>query len=255
MGGAVTYAALTASRMGLNSSIVTSVGPRFDLHSQLEVVDVHVVPSSETTTFENTYREGRRTQYLKGIAGEIGVTDIPRKFGTTPLVMLAPLVGEVDPKLAHAFAGSTVIASIQGWLRRWDGRGLVSPDDWEGVDVLPQVDAAIFSLEDVIDSRLMESWIEMTPVVIATRASHGATLYLHGVAHHIEPFPTIEVDPTGAGDVFGAGYLVRYRETGDPIESARFGSCAASFCVEARGTEGIPTRAQVDRRLRDRYES
>ena len=205
MGGAATYAALTASRMGLTSSIVTSVGPRFDLHSRLEVVDVHIIPSSETTTFENIYREGRRTQYVKGIAGEIGGSDIPSEFGLTPLVMLAPLVGEVNPKLARAFAGSTVLASIQGWLRGWDGKGLVSPVDWEGADVLPHVDATIFSVEYIRDSRMMEPWIEMTPVVIATSASHGATLYLHGLAHHIDPFPTIEVDPTGAGDVFGAG--------------------------------------------------
>ena len=254
MGGAAAYAALTASRMGLTSSIVTSVGPRFDLHSRLGVVDVRIIPSTQTTTFENIYQEGRRTQYLKGIAGEIGVGDMPSEFGLTPLVMLAPLVGEVNPKLAHAFAGSTVLASIQGWLRGWDGKGLVSPVDWEGADVLPHVDAAIFSVEDIRVSRVMGPWIEMTPVVIATRASRGASLYLHGVAHHIEPFPTIEVDPTGAGDVFGAAYLVRYRETGDPIESARFGSCAASFCVEARGTEGIPTREQADRRLGGRHE-
>ena len=56
------------------------------------------------------------------------------------------------------------------------------------------------------------------------------------------------MDPTGAGDVFAAAYLVRYRETSDALESARFASCAASFCVEAQGTEGIPTRAQMEER-------
>ena len=44
---------------------------------------------------------------------------------------------------------------------------------------------------------------------------------------------------------------MRYRETGQALESARFASCAASFCVEALGVDGVPTRAQVQDRLSD----
>jgi sugar/nucleoside kinase (ribokinase family) len=58
------------------------------------------------------------------------------------------------------------------------------------------------------------------------------------------------VDPTGAGDVFAAAFLVRYRETGDPFASALFASCAASLSVEAPGLEGVPTRARVEERFR-----
>ena len=54
-----------------------------------------------------------------------------------------------------------------------------------------------------------------------------------------------EVDPTGAGDVFAAAYLIRYHETGDPYEAAQFANLVASFSVEAPGTEGIPTRDEV----------
>ena len=57
------------------------------------------------------------------------------------------------------------------------------------------------------------------------------------------------VDPTGAGDVFAAAYLVGYRETGEPLEAARFASCAASICVEAGGLAGVPTLGQVNARL------
>ena len=53
------------------------------------------------------------------------------------------------------------------------------------------------------------------------------------------------------GDVFAAAYLVRYGETADELESARFASCAASFCVQAQGADGIPTRPAVEARLRE----
>ena len=55
-------------------------------------------------------------------------------------------------------------------------------------------------------------------------------------------------DPTGAGDVFAASFLLHYRQTGDPVTSLEFAHCVASFAVEAEGTLGIPTYAQVSER-------
>ena len=65
----------------------------------------------------------------------------------------------------------------------------------------------------------------------------------------IPPVAAREVDPTGAGDVFAAAYLIAYHESRDPVYAATYASCAASFAVEAPGMEGIPTRAQVASRL------
>jgi sugar/nucleoside kinase (ribokinase family) len=62
-------------------------------------------------------------------------------------------------------------------------------------------------------------------------------------------FPAVEVDPTGAGDVFAAAFLVRLQETEDPVQAARFANAVASFCVEGPGVAGIPTREQVEERL------
>ena len=57
-------------------------------------------------------------------------------------------------------------------------------------------------------------------------------------------------DPTGAGDCFGAAFLVRYAETGDIEEAGRFASCVGSFVVEKEGIEGIPVRETVEERMR-----
>jgi sugar/nucleoside kinase (ribokinase family) len=63
-------------------------------------------------------------------------------------------------------------------------------------------------------------------------------------------YPAGEVDATGAGDVFAAAYLVRLHETDDPLSAGLFASCAASISIEAPGLEGIPTRLQVEERLK-----
>ena len=250
LGGAVTYAAHTTLQMGMAAAVVTSVEPELDLPPAMPGVQVHAIPSPETTTFQNSYLYGKRTQLLKAVGGPIAASDVPAQLSGASHVMLCPLGGEVGHDLAQGFPNATVVASIQGWLRRWDSRGRVSPAHWEGREVLHHVDAAIFSIEDVGDRGLIEIWKCMAPVLIMTMGIKGARIHVHGEWHHVKPFPTREVDPTGAGDVFGAAYLIRYRETADPLESARFASCAASFCVESKGVSGVPTRAQVEERLR-----
>jgi sugar/nucleoside kinase (ribokinase family) len=53
------------------------------------------------------------------------------------------------------------------------------------------------------------------------------------------------VDPTGAGDVFAAAFLVAYAEQRDPVAAARFANVTASFSIEGRGITSIPDRAKV----------
>jgi sugar/nucleoside kinase (ribokinase family) len=70
----------------------------------------------------------------------------------------------------------------------------------------------------------------------------------------VPALPRAEVDPTGAGDVFAAAFLVRYHETGDALEAAAFAACAASCVVEGIGASTLGDRAEVLRRtaLRER---
>lgn len=250
LGGAVAYGALTALKLGLRPAIVTSAAPELGLGPPMFGMPVHVVPSPKTTTFHNTYLRGKRIQRLKDVAGPITPADVPRAWRSSPMVLLGPTADETSYDLARHFQDSLVVASIQGWLRRWDSAGLVTPKYWDGQAVLPYVDAVVVSIEDIGDDTMVEVWAKITPVLILTLGEEGARLHHQGIWHHIAPFPVHQVDPTGAGDVFAAAYLARYRETAEPLESARFASCAASLCVEADGVAGIPTRAQVETRLR-----
>lgn len=250
IGGAVTYGSITAREMGVKTAAVAGVGPGIDMTSVLQGVPVHQVQSRDTTTFINMYHEGRRQQVLKGVGDKISAEDVPEEWRSAPLVLLGPLVPTMSYDFAKAFSSSTVLACIQGWMRQWDDEGRVSPAHWDGGELLPYVDVAILSIDDLSDRSLIDVWKEKVPILIVTRGREGASLHRDGQWHHIRAFPTCEVDPTGAGDVFAAAYLVRFRETSDPLESALFASCVASFSVEAEGADGIPTRAQVEERLR-----
>ena len=90
-------------------------------------------------------------------------------------------------------------------------------------------------------------------MVAVTAGWRGLSLrHARGQREVIPGFPRQEVDPTGAGDVFAAAFLMRYQETGDPSEAAVFACCAASCVVEGLGTSTLGDRAEIERRLEQR---
>ena len=83
-----------------------------------------------------------------------------------------------------------------------------------------------------------------------TRGVSGARIYTKGHRYLVPAFERNVQDPTGAGDVFAAGFLVALREGQEAIDAAQFATCAASFAVESVGVEGVPpSREAVEARL------
>ncbi len=59
----------------------------------------------------------------------------------------------------------------------------------------------------------------------------------------------VELDSTGAGDIFAAAFFTRLYLTRDPWESARFANQIAAASVTRRGLEGIPTPEEIQEYL------
>jgi len=258
IGGTVTYAAATASRLGKRAAIVTSAEPDLALPDVLADVEVLRVPAQATTTFRNVYVDGVREQYISALADTIGPDAIPREWRQVPLIHLGPLVGEIDESIVHLFPNSRVIATAQGWFRSWDDTGRVSLGEWhEAERLLPHLTALILGEEDICgDPWCIERFLSSTRTLVMTHGAHGATVYHAGQVRTFPTRPALEVDLTGAGDVFAAAFLVRLDETAqesgveDPWEAARFANVVASFSVEGQGTSAIPSREQVEEYLR-----
>lgn len=255
-GGTVTYAGLTARRLGARVGVLTSSSPDFDLRQIFPTdVELAVVPSSETTTFENTYRAHHRRQYLRAVASTIGPEHVPAAWRSAPIVHFAPLAREFTSALFATFAGAKLrCLTPQGFLRQWDATGLVSriePPTLNGF--LGELDVVVLSEEDVgSDWDILDQYAAEARLLVVTRGPGGAVLRCHDCTDEAYPaYPTVEVDPTGAGDVFAAAFLINLRETGDPGAATRFANCVASFAVEGPGTTTLPTLEQVfDRQKR-----
>jgi hypothetical protein len=83
--------------------------------------------------------------------------------------------------------------------------------------------------------------------VVVKRGAAGAD-YHDAAGHHRQAaFPVEEVDPTGAGDCFGAAFVVFWLRGHAPAEALRYAAAAGARAVTRRGPmEGASTRAELD---------
>jgi sugar/nucleoside kinase (ribokinase family) len=264
-GGTATYSAITAQRLGLQAAIVTSLAEEDEwlLEEARQVgVWVQAVPSDQTTTFRNVYYEaGRRTQILSEQASMIEWSDVPLDWRGAAIVHLGPVAQELPADIASQFPYGLLGITPQGWMRAWDDKGYVSHSAWpipEALRSLPPNALLILSIEDVdYKEELLGNYVKLAPVVAVTQASGDAMLY-GGQGRKKIGVPAVEaamVDPTGAGDVFATALLVRYRETGDLEEAARFAHVTAAYAIEGWGTESIPVRERVLQRMGGKRET
>jgi sugar/nucleoside kinase (ribokinase family) len=248
VGGTVAYSALTARNLGQRAAIVTSAASDFDFQSQLEGVQIHVQNSTTTTTFENLYSQGARRQFLRSTAERIRASSIPAEWRRAAIVQLGPVAQEMDESLAELFPNALLAATPQGWMRQWDATGLVGAKRWDERALGDSTRVVIFSKEDINgDKERLGACANRFEIAIMTDGRHGATVAWQGKVRHFPAHPTVEIDPTGAGDIFAAAFLVALRETGDPWRAACFANCAGAASVARPGLRGIPTPEELAR--------
>jgi len=254
LGGAALYASVTASRLGKRAALFTSFGRDFQGEEVLQGIPACTVGAEQTSTFRNVYAGAERVQMVYGIADPLRVEDFPLAWGRAGIVYLCPVLHEVPVAMVERLPGVLLGVAPQGWMRTWDGEGRIRARRWEGFhSLLPRARCLVASEKDIEGNEdLVDIFRSLTPIVVITLAERGSMIYLADRTIEMGAYPAKEVDPTGAGDCFGAAFLIRLLETGDVLDAARFASCVGSFVVEGEGVQGIPCREDVMHRM-ERY--
>lgn len=249
VGGSVFYAASAAAKLGASVGVVTAGAREVEALRSLPRTTVINLDARVSTSFENIYELGQRQQYVRAVAPRIPDELVPPEWRKAPLALLAPVLDEVPLSMLRLFPRALVGVSAQGYMRRWDSGGAVQSKVWDrAMEVLPHVAAAFFSEEDVRGQS--QGWLSYRgPVLVMTRGKLGCDVIHSGRRRSVPGFPADEIDPTGAGDVFAAAFMLRLREEREPLDAAAFANCVASFSVVAQGAAALPTREEVHARL------
>src|SRR5215470_2559483 len=252
-GGAALYAAVTADRLGLSAAILTSHGDDFPLELIPPRIEVVSIPAKATTVFEHDLRGQERAMRVTSVAAPLSANDVPEDWHDASLVLLAPVITEVDAALATTFAEAAIGAAAQGWLRGLHRDGAVRTIRWDAAtQMLRRLQSVSLSADDVRGQEAaMTEWVQRVPIAVVTAGAHGALLYVNGDRYEVRPRRATEADATGAGDVFAATFLSRYRRDGDPWDAAEAATCAASLSVEGPGWSAVPDGAALEVALND----
>jgi 1D-myo-inositol 3-kinase len=212
IGGPPWHAARALRALGVEARIVAKCGERdaVDFSRALETTDIpfELAVGAETTSFSFSYDEsGVRTMAVDAV-GDPWQREELRLEGVEWVYVGSLLRGEID--VGWVSDGRTLLLDGHGLVRvpepgplRLDGG--FDRAQLRGVEMLKlaEEEAAAAGPVDV-------------PELIVTHGARGATV--NGV--HVGADP-VDRDPTGAGDMFGAAYLVA-RSRGDaPVDAAR----------------------------------
>jgi sugar/nucleoside kinase (ribokinase family) len=157
----------------------------------------------------------------------------------------------VDPHLAAHFPDSTVLLTLQGWLRQWGEDGRVYFKRWFDPDVLKHIDIVVFSEEDIQEApELEQQFAGAVPHLFVTRAEKGGTYYRNGAPFSYETPQVREVNSTGAGDVFAASILASLRLVkGDMLAAVKVAAYLGANAITRPWLEGAPSPDEVQAAL------
>jgi sugar/nucleoside kinase (ribokinase family) len=223
-GGTTVYAGITYRRHGLSTRVVTRVAAR-DVGIldclQREKVQVYNGGSEHTCIFQNFILGDARRQTMPSAASPIDRVDLGHAMGRPGLIHLGPL-HPLDIEAAAlrdlGRTDATIALDVQGYARRVaDGRvvACVSGPLAEALYCSRIVKASLRELETVL-AHFRMSPADLIPEfgireLVVTKGSAGGWVQTDGgrVFHYGARPAAAHRDPTGAGDVFFAAYLIR----------------------------------------------
>lgn len=253
-GGTVWYAALFLAGIGRRVAVVGIGDDKLKRRLARRGVDVrHFSDAGPVTVFENTYSAGVRKQRAWA-GGDIDRADVPQAAFDAPGLLIGPVLQEVDPAIMHTPRTGCLMLDAQGFLRQLSTVGDVilrmTPDAETALrhcDIL-KVDAreaAVITSTGDIETAGRHLFRMGPRTVIITQGRDGAFFY-DGTRFMQIRAPEVDVvDPTGAGDVFSAAFLVRYIASGNLAAAGRFAVTAAALSTRGFGASALPSETEI----------
>jgi sugar/nucleoside kinase (ribokinase family) len=271
IGGAATYASLSASYLTKNVNLVGVVGEDFPKES-IEMFRKHGI-----NTEGLQIKKGQKSFFWAGryhndmntrdtLATELNVLAdfdpiIPESYQNTEFLLLGNLTPTIQRTVVERLRKRPkliVMDTMNFWMdTAWD----------ELMKTLKLVD--VLSINDEEARQLSKEYslakaarkiLQMGPkVLIIKKGEHGALLFNHTQVFFAPALPLEEVfDPTGAGDTFAGGFIGYLAKTNDiSFENMKngiiYGSAMASLCVEKFGTERLQNLKthEIEDRIRE----
>jgi sugar/nucleoside kinase (ribokinase family) len=271
VGGAATFAGLSASYLYRNVKLISVVGEDFGeenlqiLRSQsIDVSGIQIKKGEKSFFWSGKYHNDMNTRETR--ATELNVLAdfdpvVPEHYQDAEYVLLGNLTPSVQKKTLDRLTKKpklVVLDTMNFWMD-------VALDDLK--EVLKMVDVLTINDEEARQLSGQYSLVKAAETIltlgpkylIIKKGEHGALLFGDGQIFSAPALPLADVfDPTGAGDTFAGGFVGYLAKVGsinfNNMKNALIvASAMASFCVEKFGTERLQslTHSDIKGRIRE----
>ncbi|XP_042519612.1 inositol 3-kinase isoform X2 [Macadamia integrifolia] len=258
LGGAASFVSNVLDNVSVPCHYVSKVGLDFVYSVSHEPISS---PSSMTTLFHAYFTSdpdtnGNQDRVLKRVhaCDPINPSDLPDSqfdFG-----LAVGVAGEILPETLERMLDicRVVFADIQGLIRVFDPVDgtvkLVSLRESGFFHLLPRIGFLKASAEEApfVDVEEARKWC----CVVVTDGKDGCRVFRKDGEMHILPFPTVQVDPTGAGDSFLGGFVAGLIRGLAVPDAALLGNFFGSLTVAQIGVPKFDSR--LLQRVKDELE-
>lgn len=231
LGGSAAYASAVLEALGEKYEVAVKVGADFLYLDQ--VYKKPIVAGLRTTSFTDDYRSGERRERVDAVCEPLAPQDLPA--GPHEVGIACAIAGELPLPTLRRMREicRVVVADAQGLLRTISPRGEVLLEPLRD-EVLPLLDYLKASRAEamLLD---VERVRRLLRALIVTDGPRGCTLFTARDEVRVPAFAAAEVDPTGAGDCFLAGFAAGLRRGFDEARAARLGAWFGARAVERVG--------------------
>ncbi len=236
LGGSAAYMSSVFSSIRQSCSVVSKVGADFAYHHQISHPPM-ISNQSPTTQFIADFTRGERIARVAAICDPIYPSDLPES-NEFEIGLAVGIVGEVLPDtfLRLAQKSKYFLCDIQGLIRTFDANGKVENRPLESTPYIELIDKISFLKASRIEAEFMDlQKLRHQTCILVTEGELGCTVYQGNREFRVPAFAATEVDPTGAGDCFLAGFTAGILR-GFPLERAvRVGNYFGGLAVSQVG--------------------
>jgi 1D-myo-inositol 3-kinase len=232
LGGSAAYVSAILRVAKIDFMVVANVGDDFRYAGR--VPPARVVPGARTTSFLDDYRTGERIATLRAAGPPLRPEDLS---DTCTLGMAVAVAAEIPAAtlLRLRELSRALLADAQGFVRAFDPAGRVrhrapAPDLLAALERVDYLKAGRAEAEVLDLPRLRRSC-----TILLTDGPRGCTILSSTGEQHVPAFPAHEVDPTGAGDCFLAGFAIGLLRGWAPSRAALLGNWCGARAVESPG--------------------
>jgi len=261
-GGSAANVAVGASRLGVKSGFIGTIG--FDTFGQAlledlksQGVDVSNVKVETTVssglTFIAVDRKGEVIMFgYTGASDKLSPADLNKNYiAGAEHVHITGLSFETALAAANMAKEAKVVVSFDpGRLMSQMGLKKLSP-------LLNHVDQVLLNNEEAAELTGEEKLedaakllIELGPKkIIIKKGANGVFAMTPEENFTVPVYPVDVVDTTGAGDAFSSGFITAQLEGKDMKKSVEFANVTANLKVTKSGARSLPTRKEVEKFL------